>query len=68
MDETKMDRAAMGRLAMALTFICGADHPATVALQKAAESGSYDDAKKARALFSRLSPKVRRAVLNILAD
>jgi hypothetical protein len=68
MNETKIDRAAMGRLAKALAFICGPDHPATVALQKAAETGSYDDAKKARALFSRLSPKDRQAVLNTLAD
>jgi hypothetical protein len=68
MNETKIDRAAMGRLAKTLAFICGPDHPATVALQKVAETGSYDDAKKARALFSRLSPKDRQAVLNTLAD
>src|SRR5262245_8277412 len=27
MDETKIDREAMGRLAKASAFICGADHP-----------------------------------------
>ena len=35
MDETTIDRAAMGRLAKALVFICGADHPTTVALKAA---------------------------------
>ena len=33
MDETKIDQAAMGRLAKALAFICGADHATTKALQ-----------------------------------
>ena len=37
MEETTLDRAAMGRLAKALVFICGPDHPTTVALQAAAE-------------------------------
>ena len=40
MDETAIDRTAMGRLAKALVFICGADHPTTVALAKAAETGT----------------------------
>ena len=40
MDEGTIDREAMGRLAKALVFICGADHPTTVALRTAAESGS----------------------------
>jgi len=31
MDETAIDRAAMGRLAQALGFICGADHSSQVA-------------------------------------
>ena len=31
MDEGTIDREAMGRLAKALVFICGADHPTTVA-------------------------------------
>ena len=34
MDEGTIDREAMGRLAKALVFICGADHPTTVALKK----------------------------------
>ncbi len=33
MEEAKIDRAVMGRLAKALGFICGPDHPTTVALK-----------------------------------
>ena len=40
MDEAKIDRAAMGRLAKALAFVCGPDHPTTLALKTAAESGA----------------------------
>ena len=43
MDETAIDRVAMGRLAKALVFICGPDHSTTVALKAAAESGSERD-------------------------
>ncbi len=52
MDEPTFDRDAMGRLAKALSFICGADHPTTVALKAAAESGSERDIKSARARSS----------------
>ena len=48
MDETTIDGAAMGRLAKALVFICGPAHPATVALQAAAASGSERDIKNAQ--------------------
>ncbi len=61
MEEAKIDRAAMGRLAKALVFICGPDHPTTVALKAAAESGSEQDIRKARTLFLRLKPGDRRA-------
>ena len=54
MDEGTIDREAMGRLAKALVFICGADHPTTVALKAAAESGSARDIKAARAAFLKL--------------
>jgi hypothetical protein len=67
MDETAIDRDAMGRLAKALAFICGADHPTTVAL-KAAESGAERDIKTARMLFLRLKQTDRRAALAMLAD
>ena len=63
-----IDRAAMGRLAKALVFVCGADHPTTVALQAAAESGSERDIKNARALFLRLKQGERRAALAMLGD
>jgi hypothetical protein len=68
MDETTIDRAVMGRLAKALTFICGADNPATVALQAAADSGTERDIKKARAAFLKLKPGDRRAALGMIAD
>ena len=68
MDEKTIDQAAMGRLAKALVFICGADHPTTVALKAAAESGSERDIKNARTLFLRLKPGDRRAALAMLAD
>ena len=68
MDETAIDRAAMGRLAKALGFICGADHSTTVALKAAAESGSERDIKKARALFLKLKPGDRRAAMTMLGD
>lgn len=66
MEETKIDPAAMGRLAKALAFICGPDHPTTLALKAAAESGSEQDIKKARMLFLKLKPGDRRAALNML--
>ncbi|HJZ42700.1 MAG TPA: hypothetical protein VJ233_03170 [Hyphomicrobiaceae bacterium] len=68
MDETTIDRAAMGRLAKALVFVCGADHPTTIALQTAAESGSERDIKNARTLFLRLKPGERRAAMAMLGD
>ncbi len=68
MEEAKIDRAAMGRLAKALVFICGPDHPTTVALKAAAESDSERDIKKARTLFLRLKPGERQAALTMIAD
>ena len=66
MDEASIDRDAMGRLAKALAFICGTDHPTTIALQAAAESGAERDIKNARALFLRLKQSDRRAALAML--
>ena len=68
MDETTIDRAAMGRLAKALVFICGADNPATVALKTASESGLEKDIKAARSQFLRLKPSDRRAAMAMLQD
>ncbi len=68
MNETSIDRAAMGRLAKALTFICGAKHPVTVALRTASESGTERDIKSARAQFLRLKPGDRQAALKMIED
>ncbi len=68
MDETTIDRAVMARLAKALEFISGADHPTTLALKKAAESGSERDVKNARTLFLRLKSAERRAALEMIQD
>jgi hypothetical protein len=66
MDEGTIDREAMGRLAKALVFICGADHPTTVALKAAAESGSARDIKAARSAFLKLKPGERKAAFAML--
>jgi hypothetical protein len=66
--ETSIDRTTMGRLSKALAFICGADHPTTLALKSAAEKGTEQDIKKARALFLRLKPGDRKAALNMIED
>ncbi|WP_337997536.1 hypothetical protein [Oleispirillum naphthae] len=63
-----IDRDAMGRLAKALGFICGADHPTTAALKRAADSGSEADIKKARALFMKLKPGQRQAAFSMIRD
>lgn len=68
MQETDIDRVAMGRLAKALTFICGKDHATTKALATAAETGTAGDIKKARALFVKLKPGERKAALEMLED
>jgi hypothetical protein len=68
MDETKIDREAMGRLSKALAFICGVDHPTTIALRTAAESGTAQDIKKARAMFLALKPAEKRSALAMLQD
>ena len=68
MDEMAIDREAMGQLAKALAFISGVDHPTTIALKTAAESGAERDIKNARTLFLRLKPSDRRAALTMLND
>jgi hypothetical protein len=68
MTERKIDQAAMGRLAKALAFICGPDHPTTMALKAAAVNGSEQEIRKARALFLRLPSGDRQAALNMLND
>ncbi len=68
MEELKIDRAAMGRLATALTFICGADDPTAIALKAAAESGTDKDITRARKLFMGMKSGDRRAALTMLGD
>jgi len=68
MDETTIDREAMGQLAKALAFICGPDRPTTIALKAAAESGAERDIKNARTLFLRLKPSDRRAALAMINE
>ena len=66
MEEKTIDKAAIARLSKALVFVCGAEHPTTVALQTATESGSERDIKTARTLFLRLKPGERSAALAMI--
>ena len=68
MSEPTIDRAAMGRVAKALSFILSPDDPTTVALRTAAETGTEKDIKAARALFLKLKPSDRRAGVAMVDD
>lgn len=68
MSDITIDREAMGKLAKALAFICGADHPTTIALKAAAESGSKQEISKARKLFLGLKAGDRQAAMSMLKD
>ena len=68
MDDAPLNAAMMGQLAHAVGFICGAGHPAAVALKAAAASGSDKDIKAARKVFLRLKPTERRAALAMLEE
>ena len=68
MNDVAIDRAAMGRLATALTFIRGADHPTTVLLKTASDSGADQDITKARKSFLKLKPGDRKAAMAMLDD
>jgi hypothetical protein len=61
------DAAAMHRLGQALAFVCGPDHAATLAVQRAVASGGADDIARARAMFLQLGPRDQRAALAIAA-
>jgi hypothetical protein len=61
------DPVAMVRLAQALRFVCGANHPTTLAVQRAAMGADDNDVDRARALFLQLTPSDRRAALTIAA-
>ena len=68
MSDAPLGQETMARLAKALVFICGADHPTTVALKTAAETRSERDIKHARTLFMRLKSGDRRAALAMIED
>lgn len=61
------DPVAMAQLGQALKFVCGADHPVTQAVLRAATSGDRDDIDRARVLFLQLTPENQRAALTIAA-
>jgi len=61
------DSAAMHRLGQALAFVCGPDHAATLAVQRAVESGGAEDIERARAMFLQLGARDQRAALAIAA-
>src|SRR5262245_48592235 len=64
----RVTRQVIWQLAKALAFICGPDHPTTIALKAAAESGAERDIKNARTLFLRLKPSDRRAALAMINE
>ena len=68
MEETKIDREAMGRLAKALSFILSPGDATVVALKAAAETGTEKDIKQARTMFLRLKPSDRNAALEMLRE
>jgi len=61
------DPVAMARLAQVLKFVCGAEHPTTLAVRRAAISSASDDIERARALFRQLTPGNQRAALTLVA-
>ena len=70
LEETKIDRETMGRLAKALAFINSPDDPVVVALRasRGVRGSNYRDIKQARTLFLRLRPSDRRAALASLTE
>ena len=61
------DPIAMARLAQVLKFVCGDDHPTTLAVKRAAMSSDGADIERARALFQQLTPGNQRAALTLVA-
>ena len=66
MQELKIDKEMIGKLAKALSFILKPDDPVVLAFKKAHETGSAQDVKKARTLFLKLKPGDRQAALTML--
>jgi len=61
------DPIALARLAQVLKFVCGDDHPTTLAVKRAAMSSDGADIERARALFQQLTPGNQRAALTLVA-
>jgi hypothetical protein len=61
------DPFALVRLGQALRFVCGAAHPTTLAVLRAAASGEGEDIERARSLFLELTPANQHAALTIAA-
>jgi hypothetical protein len=61
------DPSALVRLGQALKFVCGAAHPTTLAVLRAATSGEPEDIERARARFLELTPSNQHAALTIAA-
>jgi hypothetical protein len=68
MDETTIDRDAMGRIAKTLVFIKGANDPTAIAMKLACETGKPADIRAARQLFLKLKPTERKSALAMLSD
>ncbi len=66
MDDLKIDREKMHRLAKALMFICASEKATIDALKKASETGDDYDIKNARFLFLKLKPAHRNAAMALL--
>ena len=62
-----VEPAAMARLVTSLAFVCGPEHPVTLAVRSAALSGGADDIERARTFFLQLSARDQRAALAIAA-
>jgi hypothetical protein len=67
LEKPPVDRAGIARVAKALVFICGADHPTTVAFKVAVETGSEQDIKRARTRRSITSLEPRAARSSLVA-
>jgi hypothetical protein len=67
-DQADIDLLTLDRLAKAVAFVSGAEHPVTAALDKAVESKSARDIKHARLLFLQMKPGFRKAALAMIGD
>lgn len=66
LNQADIDLVTLARLAKAVAFISGAEHPVTIALNKAVESTSAPDIKNARLLFLQMKPGLRKAAFAMI--